>query len=420
MYFCCGRGLLWKNGIGFSRRCWYEGAGHDRCDLQVEKGRSGYIFPGNNEKSLAAGNGSGLKVRVSGGGYFEKARNILIRGTNWIGDAVMTLPALAAVRNTFPQARLAVLAKPWVAEIYRMGPAIDEVVLFQSPGRHAGISGKFKLASELRERGFDAAILLQNAVEAAVIATLAGIPIRAGYDSDARGMLLTHAVRRTPAIRRIHQTEYYLEMVKALGCRSGGWNFPLHPDDTQAERADILLSGLGVDRDERLIGLAPGATYGPAKKWFPERFAAVADRLEGKFGVKTILFGSGGDRDSTALVAGASHRSPLDLAGKTSLNEAIALMARCSLFISNDSGLMHVAGALGIPTLAIFGSTNPVTTSPVGVRSVVIHKDVDCSPCLKKECPTDFRCMDLIRIEEVYEVAASVLSGKGGPIEAMP
>ncbi|MBN1614345.1 MAG: lipopolysaccharide heptosyltransferase II, partial [Deltaproteobacteria bacterium] len=327
---------------------------------------------------------------------------------------------VAAIRQTFPKAHLAVLAKPWVAGIYEIGPPVDEIILFQSPGIHAGVSGKLRLATELRKRGFDASILLQNAIEAAIIVSMAGIPIRAGFDSDARGMLLTHAVRRTRAVRRIHQTGYYLEMVRALGCRSGSWDFPIRLDDSYDEKADKMLAALDVARDRRLLGIAPGATYGPAKKWFPERFAAVADRLEDEFDVKTLLFGSAGDRDSTAAVARAGRHAFIDLCGYTTLKEAVALMARCSLFISNDSGLMHVAGALGIPTIAIFGSTNPVTTSPVGANSVVIRKDVDCSPCLKKECPTDFRCMDLIGVEEVCEVSAGLLGRNGDPPGARP
>lgn len=341
----------------------------------------------------------------------EGLEKILIRGTNWIGDVVMTLPAVAAIKKTWPQARIAVLAKPWVAEVYRLSPDVDEIVPFTQPGNHSGVMGKWRLTRELRRYRFDGAILLQNAIEAAILALLAGIPIRAGYNSDVRGPLLTHSVRRTREIRRGHQIDYYLEMVRALGCAPAGRNVRLRPGKDYTETAARLLGTFGITEaaGRPLIGIAPGAAYGPAKKWFPERFAAVADRLIDDTGAQGLLFGSGGDRTSTDAVAKNARHPLIDIAGKTDLKEAIALMARCDLFISNDSGLMHVAGALGIPTLAIFGSTNPAATSPVGDRSVVIHHPVACGPCLKPVCPTDFRCMERIGVDEVYAAARKLL-----------
>jgi heptosyltransferase-2 len=335
----------------------------------------------------------------------EGIRRVLIRGTNWIGDVVMTLPAIAAVRQTWPRAQIFVLAKPWVADVYRLSPDVDRIIPFEEPGRHAGIRGNWRLAGELRTYGFDCAILLQNAIEAAILARLAGIPLRAGYNSDGRGPLLTHSVRRTPAIRSVHQIDYYREMVRALGCTTAGRNVQLQPGKDSDKTVQRLIGRFGIGEKNLLIGIAPGAAYGPAKKWFPERFAAVADRLTEATGAQAILFGSNDDRQSTADVAKNARHRLIDIAGKTSLQEAMTLIARCALFLSNDSGLMHVAGALGIPTIAIFGSTNPATTSPVGEKSVVIHHPVACSPCLQPVCPTDFRCMDAIGIDEVYAAA---------------
>ena len=352
-----------------------------------------------------------LNVRESKELVPEKIDNILIRGTNWIGDVIMTLPAIAAVRKTVPSAKISVLAKPWVAEAYRICPEVDEVIIYQDPGIHHGIAGKYRLARELKIKGFDLAILLQNAIEAAIMAWLAGIPIRAGYNSDGRGILLTHSVQRTKAIRRVHQVNYYLEMLKSLGFQSTGSNIKLKLDDDYRTIAEDILDQYHIKKEDILIGIAPGATYGPAKMWFPERFAAVADKLADNFSAQVMLFGSGGDSGRTVLVQQHSKNDLIDMAGKTTLKEAIALIARCDLFISNDSGLMHLAGALDVPLVAIFGSTNPATTSPVGEKSVVIHKNVSCSPCLKKECPTDFRCMYLIGIDDVYGAASDILDG---------
>jgi heptosyltransferase-2 len=356
-----------------------------------------------------------MRLRVRGRRKFpaEGIERILIRGTNWIGDVVMTLPAITAIRQTWPRAKISVLAKPWVAEVYRLSPDVDEIIIFQEPGRHAGIIGKWRLAGELRQCRFDCAILLQNAIEAAIVARLAGIPLRAGYNSDGRGWFLSHSVRRTKEIRRVHQIDYYIEMVRALGCEPAGRDVRLRPGRDYDDLAGTLFARFGIAENHPLIGIAPGAAYGPAKKWLPDRFAAVADRLSGESGAQMVLFGSAGDRESTAAVRGNARHPLIDIAGMTNLKEAIALIARCSLFISNDSGLMHVAGALGVPTIALFGSTNPVTTSPVGERSVVIHHDVDCSPCLKPVCPTDFRCMEMIGVEEVTAAARKLLDDSG-------
>jgi heptosyltransferase-2 len=346
---------------------------------------------------------------------FEKIHNVLIRGTNWIGDVVMTFPAIAAVRETLPQARITVLVKPWVADLVRMHPAVDEVMVYERPGRHTGLGGLFALARELREKRFDAAILLQNAIEAAVIARLAGIPVLAGYSTDARGLLLTHPVRRTPQIETVHQSLYYLEMLRALGFRSSGTAVQLTPTEQQKLSAERLLGQFGIAGRRPIIGMAPGAAYGPAKRWFPERFADVADRLAERFTCPVVLFGSSGDRANTEAVQSASKNTFIDIAGKTNLGDAIALIARCDLFVTNDSGLMHVAGALGVPTVAIFGSTNPQTTYPLGERTLIIRRPVDCSPCLKTECPTDFRCMDLVSVDEVYDESIRLLAMAGYP-----
>ncbi len=333
---------------------------------------------------------------------------ILIRGTNWIGDAVLTLAALSAVRNAYPRTRISILAKPWVADVYRLSQLAEEVVIYEEPGRHAGLGGIFRLAGELNGRGFDMAILLQNAIEAALIARFAGIAVRAGYNTDARGLLLTHPVPITPALKKIHQADYYLKMVQALGCGKSapGPFLRLTAEDEKA--ADRLLKDCGLE-GKTLAGMAPGATYGPAKKWFPERFGALAERLQDDYDVATVMFGSAGDRETTASVQKSSRYSLVDLAGKTDLRTAIAVMARCRLFVSNDSGLMHIAGALDIPTIALFGSTNPATTSPLGERSIVIYRGAACSPCLRKVCPTDFCCMDAIAVEEVYQIAQGIL-----------
>ncbi len=336
----------------------------------------------------------------------EGIDKILIRATNWIGDAILTIPAVDSIRATYPQAHIAVLAKPWVADIYRLFTSINEVIVYEDQYDNAW--GVLRLARRLRKDNFDLAVLLQNAIEAAIMSCVAGIPRRAGYNSDGRGILLTHRVQLNSEIKKLHQIDYYLEMVKALDCIAV--NRELHLE-TKINRHDALsvLQEYVPGPKKDIIGISPGATYGPAKRWFPERFAAVADKIAASFDGRIILLGGKADWDAAEDVRKLAQTGLLNLAGKTNLKEAVYLISQCRLFISNDSGLMHIAGALNIPTIAIFGSTNPQTTSPVGNSSIVVRKAVSCSPCLKKICPIDFRCMDLISVEDVFAVAQNIL-----------
>lgn len=341
----------------------------------------------------------------------RKIERILIRGTNWVGDALMTTPAVEAVREAFPEARIMVLAKPWVAPIYDH-PAVDRVLEYDRRNRHRGWAGLFRLASELRREKFDLAVLLQNAVEAALIARLARIPIRIGYNTDGRGLLLNPSVKRNPEDKQIHETEYYLRMLArgGLKVRADGPVSPVfHPSGEAAQKADRHLESLGL-KGAFLVGLAPGAAYGPAKQWPAGRFAAAADLVMEKRGGAALVFGSKGEsavaEDVMAHLKGLGH----NLAGQTDLAEAAALIARCDLFLSNDSGLMHLAAAVGTPLVAVFGSTNPVTTAPLGRRQRLVRHPVECSPCLKTHCPKDVHeCMERVEPEEVAEAGFSLL-----------
>ena len=336
----------------------------------------------------------------------EGINKILIRGTNWIGDAILTLPAMASIRTTYPHAHIAVLAKPWVADIYKLFSAVDEVIIFED--KYDTPSGVFRLASMLKNRNFDAAILLQNAIKAAIISFVAGIPLRAGYNSDARGLLLTHSIKRTREITKVHQIEYYLEMVKDLGCVPADHEMQLETMINLQDARNIVNKYI-PETNKAIIGIAPGATYGPAKRWFPDRFAAVADKLSESFPMQGIILGSKADWETAEEVRKAARTKLINLAGKTNLQEAIYLISQCRLFLSNDSGLMHIAGALNVPTVAIFGSTNPITTSPAGNKTTIVHQNVSCSPCLEETCPTDFRCMKLISVENVFAAAQNIL-----------
>ena len=339
-------------------------------------------------------------------------RKVLIRSANWVGDAVMSLPAIASVRRTLPRAEISILAKPWVAEIFEKNPVVDRVVIYQSPGIHQGLRGKWRLARQLRKEGFELAILMQNAFEAALISFLAGIPRRAGYNTDARGCLLTHAVAMNGRIKRGHQIDYYLEMVGSLGFQRAHAVPSLQVSAVREEEARARLESLGFGESQGLVGISPGATYGSAKQWLPERYAELADRITRDSGDRILIFGSGGDKEIAALVRQNARVPLVDLTGMTTLAQAMALIARCRLFITNDSGLMHVAAALGVSVIAIFGSTDPVRTGPRGEVCRVVRRPVACAPCLKTECPEDRRCMGLISVDEVYEEVKAISRSK--------
>jgi heptosyltransferase-2 len=341
-------------------------------------------------------------------------RSILVRGTNWVGDAVMTLPALAALGAACPQARITVLAKPWVAAVYQASPVVKDV-LAMDPARHGGLAGIWRLAGELRDQGFDWAVLVQNAFGAALTVALAGIPVRVGYDSDARGLLLSHAIARTAADRRVHETAYYLRMLHRAGLAAAPPDQGVTPELrlAPADRAwaEDFLADKGL-AGARLLGLAPGAAFGPAKCWPAERFAATARMLLAEGFDAALLFGGPGEADTTAQVAhGLPGARVLDLAGATRLGQALALLARLELFITNDSGLMHAAAALGTPTLAVFGSTNPVTTAPRGPWVELARAPLECSPCLKPVCPRgDLACFAPITPEVAIQAARDLLA----------
>ncbi len=320
------------------------------------------------------------------------ARHILVRATNWVGDAVMTLPALEALAGLCPQARITVLAKPWVAPVYAAAPSRPRVMLLEAGGAHAGLAGRLRLARELRGMDFDWALLFQNAFEAGLIAWLARVPVRLGYATDGRGPLLTHRVPRRPEVRRVHETAYYLHILHGAGLLdqappAGGVQPELRLPAGDGEWAAEFLADQGLE-GERLLGLAPGAAFGPAKCWPAERFAAAARGLARQGLGAVLLFGSRGEAAACAQVAGGlAGLKVVDLSGRTSLGQALALLARLDLFVTNDSGLMHAAAALGRPTVAVFGSTNPVTTAPLGPWVRLVRQAVECSPCLKPVCP---------------------------------
>jgi len=349
----------------------------------------------------------------------DKEISLLVRVPNWIGDAVMCLPALDALGKRGAATGITVLAKPWVAPLFQSHPSISKVMIYDSGGRHGGLAGKWRLSTDLKRCGFDGALLFQNAFEAALISFLAAIPERYGYGTDGRGPLLTKRVKPAGKDVALHHVDYYLNLVTKLGLGSSGERYPrLHLAASEKQWGKEYLREKGVDERRPLIGFAPGAAYGPAKQWPAEKFSRVALALAERCGAYPVLFGSKGDREACRLVGRGIGENHLDLSGKTNLREAMAIMSRCAVFITNDSGLMHVSAALGVPTVAIFGSTDPRATGPLGRECAVLYRKVECSPCFKRECPTDLKCMEVISADEVIEAAMAYIGPSGGAVKS--
>jgi heptosyltransferase-2 len=322
---------------------------------------------------------------------------------NWIGDAVMATPALAAIRRAFPQARLTVVSNPLVAELFVHHPDCDHVIRFDKrPGRDA-FGDLWRFCRLLRRERFDLAVLLQNAFEAAVMAVLAGIPRRAGYRTDGRALLLTHGVPAVDKKHGLHHVDYYLQMLHRLGLGSDDRRLHLAVTAEEATAAAELL-GAG-----EWVAINPGASYGAAKRWIPERFAAVADSLAAEYGVKVVLTGGPGELEIGADIARAMQAQALNLIGRTTVRELMAVLGRCRLVVTNDSGPMHIAAALGVPIVAVFGPTDHTTTSPAAAQCRIVRQPVECAPCMLRECPIDHRCMTRVTAEDVLAAARELL-----------
>lgn len=342
---------------------------------------------------------------------------VVIRATNWVGDAVMSVPALREIRRLFARAHIAIIVRPWVRDVYAGADFADELIVYDKEGLHRGLTGLLGFAGRLRSHRFDMAILLQNAFEAALISWLAGVPRRTGYSRDARSLLLTDPCEVDPEVREQHQAYYYLGILAANGWiartpwRDPGFVLSIRLDtreeDRQAARDLLARHGLGGCR--QLVGINAGASYGGAKRWPLERFAAVADALADEPGIGVALFGSPSEADIARQVAARMRRTPAVLAGQTTLGQLMALISLCRLFITNDSGPMHLAAALDVPQIAIFGSTSEVATGPLGGKAQVIKHPVECSPCFLRECPIDLRCMTSVTVERVLEAARARL-----------
>jgi heptosyltransferase-2 len=332
---------------------------------------------------------------------------ILLRGPNWVGDAVLAIPAMKAVRDAYPQAEITLLVRPWVAGVFSSAPFIDRV---WSEPRPAGLMDWMRLSRSIRTKGFDLALLFPNSFESAAMTFFGRVPQRVGYATDGRGWLLTHAVKPTKrdAAAR-HQVHYYLKLAAAVSAPVDHPSIEIEASPEEKSQARKLLASAGIAPDRKFLLLNPGAAYGSAKRWGEDRFAEAGDALASEFDMDVVIVGSETERSIAERVQGLMRSRVAVLNGKTSLETLIGVISESSLVLTNDSGPMHIGAALGVPTVAVFGATNDIVTGPWGRRTRIVKEPVDCSPCMLRECPIDHRCMTRVSVDAVARAARELM-----------
>ena len=331
-------------------------------------------------------------------------RRILVRGVNWVGDSILTYPAVQQLKTLFPHSHLAILVSSSLVDLWKTFPYVNEIIPFQKKKGIASFWEDLNISESLKERNFDLAVIFPRSFRSAFQVYLARIPARTGYQDEGRSFFLTHGIHRTKEILRSHRVHYFKKLIEPLGkveCPDTPRIFLREEDRRWAED---MLRNLGLLDGRPLIGMNPGAAYGLAKCWYPGRFGELGKRLCERSKATVLVFGREEEKPIAEEIIRHLGGGGIDLTGKTRLLHLAALLERCHLLVTNDTGTMHVAAAVGTPVVALFGSTDPVTTGPWGEGHVVVRKDVSCSPCLKRICPTDHRCMELITVDEVEEV----------------
>lgn len=350
-------------------------------------------------------------------GRLPPLHRILIRSTNWIGDAVMSVAALRELRRLCPKSHLTLLARDWVAGLFREQGLVDELMEF--PGQLGSWRRLKWITSHLPK--FDLALLFPNALGPALEVFSARIPERWGFRGDGRSPLLTKGFRPRAVELGHHQVFHYLDLLYRCGLSELDYladegfqpDVRLRAPRLGKEKASLLLIAKGAKQGHPLVAIHAGATFGPAKCWFKERFAQVADNLIACRDVQVALIGSAEERTTARQLAAEMVHDPINLAGDTDLSTLMGVLSQSALLLTNDSGPMHLAAALGLPQVALFGSTDDRATAPFDRSAHVIHKHVACSPCLLRECPIDLRCFDAIGVDEVTDRALQLLANSG-------
>jgi heptosyltransferase II len=334
-------------------------------------------------------------------------KKILMRAPNWVGDSVLAIPAMKAVRETFPEAEITLLARPWVAGVFKGAWFIDH--LWSEP-RPASMGDWIRITRGIRRNRFDLALLFPNSFESAAMVFLGRVPRRIGYATDGRRWLLTNSLK--PGRTKRHQVHYYLDLAGSLSAPVDKPSIEIEASAEDKAQAASLLVSEGIVEGRHFLVLNPGAAYGSAKRWREEGFAEAGDLLAEEFGLDVAIIGSELERSIAERIKQRMHSRVAVLNGKTSLETLIGVISKSSLVLTNDSGPMHIAAALGVPTVAVFGPTDDAVTGPYGPRTRVVKEPVECSPCLLRECPIDHRCMLRVSAAAVCRAARELIHEK--------
>lgn len=338
----------------------------------------------------------------------DRFNKILILLPNWLGDAVMSLPLIQAVRGLYPCARISVLARPALTDLLELFPAADELIPWENNGtfrRFLDTSGI------LKKKRFDAAIILPNSFSSGLLCFLSDIPKRVGYARDGRSLLLTDPVKFTGELPGYHQTDYYLNLLGNAGMNGFSSTPRLTINEKQLSNAKEFLRKTGCSLRGKLLGISPGAMYGPAKRWQLGNFAEVGRIAVNEAGSEVVVFGTKEEGVLTEGIVNYIGRNAFNLTGKTSLKELAGILSCCNLLLTNDTGTMHLAAAVGTKVAAIFGSTEPLRTAPIG-EHIIIRKEFSCSPCFQRVCPKKLDCMEAVTPAEVWETIKEELVKK--------
>ena len=351
----------------------------------------------------------------------DSINRLVVRAPNWLGDAVMSVPALRELRRVFPAAHITLVSRSGSADIFLDADFVDDILIYDP----RGLPAVWNQIRDWRQRQFDLAVLFQNAFEAAAIAFLARIPIRVGYQTDRRGALLTRAIQLPEWKDERHESFYYLNIVceverlvfETSTTENAEPGFALEVSNERRRQAVELLSKHGVRRDAPLVLLCPGSINSRAKRWPAEQYAVLADRFV-ESGAQVALIGSPAEMDVSEEVCRRARNIPIALTGKTSVAEAASIISVADILITNDTGSAHVGSAVGTPTLVIFGPTNPLTTRPFASTAEVIRQPPDCAPCMLRDCPIDHRCMTAIWPDEVFARASAIMLRQRAEVSA--
>lgn len=334
----------------------------------------------------------------------KKVEKILIRSVNWVGDTILTFPTVQAIRDLFPQSRISVLTNENVADLWMRFPFVDEIITYKKRKGIEYVFEDFKIWNILRGKDFDLAFIFPRSFHSAFQVYLSGIPIRIGYKDSVRSLLLSHGILKEKEVFRIHRIFFYRKLIEIFGNDIKDYSPKIFLKEEDRAFIKRFMDDIGISNTKLIIGLNPGATYGVAKCWSPAKFGELGKRITKKWGAKIIIFGKADEKPITREILRIIGDDGIDLAGKTTLIEVAAIIERCKILISNDTGTMHLSAALETPVIAIFGSTDPKRTGPWGKGHIVIKKDIPCSPCFKRICPGDHICMELISVDEVEEI----------------